>query len=87
MTLQHSIDIGEREVDLGLHVGGEGQDSGRVRRDGSADFPAALTGDLDDARGESDELRVVICVAGFFAAARGLDVGEGGYFWGTGCKM
>jgi len=87
MTLQHSIDIGEREVDLGLHVGGEGKYSGRVRGDGLGHVPAALTGDLDNARGESDGLRDVICFADFFAGARGVDVGEGGHFWGTGCKM
>lgn len=76
MTLQHPIDVGEREVDLRLHVGGgdKGEEIGAV--------PAALAGDLDDARGENNRLRVVVCLTGLVAGAgRVGGVGEGGHFW------
>ena len=50
--------------------------------------PAALAGELDDARGESDGLRVVVCLAGLLAGAGGVGgVGEGGHFWGESCEM
>lgn len=45
-------------------------------------IPAALAGDFDDAQGENNRLRVVVCLACLLAGAgRVGGVGEGGHFW------